>query len=110
MSKEIIKINCPIDGLRLIYKALRLEAARVEKLVQQLEIGGSLQGFKVAFNSWATVLVYQADQEDAFITERLTNIQPSGQGEPHHPEAKVNAVRVTSWLNTGNSWRRFKMF
>jgi hypothetical protein len=52
----------------LIHKALRAEAANVERVAEGLEDGGTLQNFKLAFNRWATALVFHSEQEDLFIS------------------------------------------
>jgi hypothetical protein len=56
----------------LIHKALRTEAARLEKLTAQLVIGDSLQAFRLAFNTWLAALVYHLVQEDQSLSTLLT--------------------------------------
>ncbi|MDP6526193.1 MAG: hypothetical protein QGH15_18430 [Kiritimatiellia bacterium] len=63
MSSEITSLDQPLDVMFLIHKALRAEAVRTEKAVSDLEDGSSLQPFKLAFNSWATALLYHAEAE-----------------------------------------------
>ncbi|MAF40113.1 MAG: hypothetical protein CL696_14750 [Chloroflexi bacterium] len=63
MSSEITRLEQPLDVMFLIHKALRAEAVRTEKLSAELEDGSSLQPFKLAFNSWATALLYHAEAE-----------------------------------------------
>ncbi|MDP6226747.1 MAG: hypothetical protein QF714_03455 [Dehalococcoidia bacterium] len=63
MSSEITSLEQPLDVMFLIHKALRAEAVRTEKAVVDLEDGSSLQTFKLAFNSWATALLYHAEAE-----------------------------------------------
>jgi hypothetical protein len=63
MSAKIATLQHPIDVMFLIHKALRAEAARAEKLAEDLGEGASLQPFKLAFNAWATALVYHAEAE-----------------------------------------------
>ena len=63
MPAKIATLQHPIDAMFLIHKALRAEAARAEKLVEDLGEGASLQPFKLAFNAWATALVYHAEAE-----------------------------------------------
>ncbi len=69
---ELTSLDNPIDVMYLIHKALRAEAANVERVAEELEEGGTLQNFKLAFNRWATALVFHAEQEDLFITAPLT--------------------------------------
>ncbi len=63
MTAVSTRLEHPIDVMVLIHKALRAEAARAEKIARDLEEGASLQPFKLAFNSWATALVYHAEAE-----------------------------------------------
>lgn len=77
MESDVISLKSPIDVMYLIHKALRAEAERAEKAVLDLEAGSSLQSFNLAFNSWATSLVFHAEQEDIFITDPLTKRMPS---------------------------------
>lgn len=115
MADEIRELESPIDGMYLIHKALRAEATRAEKLVNQLEEGSALQSFKLSFNSWATALVFHAEMEDVYITEPLIKLQPSGdeysrtiesvkmamvvQEEEHHQELMGTVEDVLMVLN-----------
>lgn len=63
MDQEITSLEQPIDAMYLIHKALRGEARRVENLARCVEVGNSLQPFKLAFTAWATALVYHAEKE-----------------------------------------------
>lgn len=115
MADEIRELESPIDAMYLIHKALRAEATRAEKLVNQLEEGSALQSFKLSFNSWATALVFHAEMEDVYITEPLIKLQPSGdengrtiesvkmamvaQEEKHHQELMVTVEDVLMVLN-----------
>ncbi|MFQ5934701.1 MAG: hemerythrin domain-containing protein [Dehalococcoidia bacterium] len=79
MTEEIASLESPIDSMYLIHKALRAEATRAEEAADRLEVDVSLQRFKLAFNSWATALVYHADLEDKYIGGPLTNGQSAAQ-------------------------------
>ncbi len=70
--QELASLDNPIDVMYLIHKALRAEAAHVESVAEELEEGGTLQNFRLAFNRWATALVFHAEQEDLFIAASLT--------------------------------------
>lgn len=70
--RELTSLDYPIDVMYLIHKALRAEAANVERVVEELEEGGTLQNFRLAFNRWATALVFHSEQEDLFISAPLT--------------------------------------
>ena len=86
MTTEITRLDHPIDAMFLIHKALRAEAAKVEEMVRQFDIGDSLQAFRVAFNFWAAALAYHAQQEDKYMTAPLTNSQPARENEAEHVE------------------------
>lgn len=82
---RITRLENPIDVVFLIHQALRTEAVKLEDIVKNLEIGGSLQTFILAFNTFAAVLVYHADQEDNYISAPLSNFHPSGIGDSGPP-------------------------
>ncbi len=48
----------PIEVCKLINKALNAHAANAEGLVNDMEAGGTIQAFKLAFNNWASVLMF----------------------------------------------------
>ena len=70
--RELTSLDNPIDVMYLIHKALRAEAANVERVAEELEEGGTLQNFRLAFNRWATALMFHSEQEDLFISAPLT--------------------------------------
>jgi hypothetical protein len=74
----------------LIHKALRAEAIRTEKAVVDLEDGSSLQSFKLAFNSWATALLYHAEAE--------VGADMAPPGPPADPDADLSARVRTALL------------
>ena len=79
MSSEITRLEQPLDVMFLIHKALRAEAIRTEKAVVDLDDGSSLQSFKLAFNSWATALMYHIEAEmgtDMAIPDVPTDAEP----------------------------------
>ena len=80
MSEEIERLESPIDTIYLIHKALKAEAGNIEDMVDHLDTGGSLQPFKLAFNAWATALVYHAEQEQRYMTQSLNHSQPASHG------------------------------
>ena len=82
MSEEIKKLESPIDTIYLIHKALKAEAGNIEDMVDHLDTGASLQPFKLAFNAWATALVYHAEQEERYMTQSLNHPQPACHGRP----------------------------
>ena len=83
---EITKLDSPIDVMYLIHKALRAEAARMEKMAAELEVGGSLQPFRLAFNLWAVALGYHAAAEDEYMTAPLANCPPARDNEAEHAD------------------------
>lgn len=82
MSGEITRLESPLDTIYLIHKALKAEAGHIEDMVGHLDTGGSLQPFKLAFNAWATALVYHAEQEERYMTQSLNHSQPASHGRP----------------------------
>ena len=82
MSEEIESLESPIDTIYLIHKALKVEAESIEDMVDHLDTGGSLQPYKLAFNAWATALVYHAEQEERYMAHSLTHSQPASNGRP----------------------------
>ena len=80
MSEEIESLESPIDTIYLIHKALKVEAESIEDMVDRLDTGGSLQPFKLAFNAWATALVYHVEQEERYMTQPLNHCRPASNG------------------------------
>ena len=66
-AAQLIKLDCPVDVMFLIHKALRVEANRLETVVEGLESGGTLQTFNLAYSALATALAFHAHQEDSCI-------------------------------------------
>ena len=90
------KLDNPIDVMMLIHKALRAEAGRVEQLADDLVTGDRLQRFRLAFNSWATALVYQVELEQRYLMTPLANFSPSGRYKREHTETgKPPAIRTS---------------
>ena len=77
MTESIARACTPMDTVLLTHKALRSEATRIEEIVRDLDEGGSLQPFHLAFNTWATALVFHAEQEDKYLIDHLNHY-----GEP----------------------------
>jgi hypothetical protein len=84
MIEDITGLENPTEVMYLIHKALQVEAAGVEDMVRQYEIGDSLQPIRAAFNLWATALIFHADQEDRYMTAPLTDFQPARDNENEH--------------------------
>ncbi|MGE3538022.1 MAG: hypothetical protein AB7N91_11395 [Candidatus Tectimicrobiota bacterium] len=70
-TAELTHLDAPVDAMRLIHKALRAEAGRVEDAVNQLELGGSFKPFQRVFYRWALALGYHVITEDQYITSQL---------------------------------------
>lgn len=83
---EVRSPDCPIDGMYLIHKALRVEAARVEEMVRTFNEGASLQPMIGAFNLWASALAFHAQQEDDHMTARMPGFPPARDNESEHRE------------------------
>jgi hemerythrin-like domain-containing protein len=84
MSTHVIPVESPIDAMSLIHDALRAEAAHVERLVSQLQEGGTLQPFRHAFYRWTMALAYHADTEDTYMTALLPDVPAARDCELAH--------------------------
>ena len=84
MATEITTLESPIDVMYLVHKALRAEAVRVERVVEQLEEGGSLQPFKRAFYRWVISLGHHAEVEDTYMTSLLPDSPVARDNEAAH--------------------------
>ena len=86
MAQQVDKLDSPIDVMYLIHRALSAEAARVQRIIEELDVGDSLQPFRAAFNTWATCLMYHADVEDEYMTGPMADLQPARVNEAEHAE------------------------
>ena len=105
MTNELARLKSPLEAAQLIHEALRKAAGQVREITGQLETGNSLQEFKLAFNSWATALVFHLNQEEIHVESSLTNALSSGGGETNH--AKKGMTRLL--LAIGSVGRREQM-
>ena len=86
MNNEVVRLDTPIDVMYLIHEALTAEAAEVQRLIEEMEVGASLQPVRAAFNFWATALMYHADIEDQSMTGPMTDLQQARDNETEHLE------------------------
>ena len=86
MSNQNTGLDTPIDVMYLIHGALSAEASSVQRLIEELEVGASLQPIRAAFNFWATTLMYHADIEDQSMTGPMTDFQPARDNENEHAD------------------------
>ena len=86
MNNEVTRLQTPIDVMYLIHEALSAEAASAQKLIENMELGSSLQPFRAAFNFWATALMYHADIEDQSMTGPMTDFQQARDNEAEHAQ------------------------
>ncbi len=96
---ESTKFDSPIDVMYLIHKAFRTEAVRVVEISEQLEIGGSFQPFRAAFDFWASVLAYHAEQEDNYMTPSLADFKEARDNEEGHRRLEERLEAVLTCLN-----------
>ena len=94
-SSEVTQLDSPIDVMYLIHKTLRNQADRAIKLVDDMENGGTLQAFKLAFNEWATSLMFHAEQEDKYVTMPLIQCTPSADDPSPGLADKVKDAMIT---------------
>jgi len=74
MPETITSLDCPIDVMYPIHRALRAEAASAEATVRALVLGGSFQPLVQVFQRWATALEYHAVTEDTYMTAPLDRV------------------------------------
>ena len=89
MDEEIAKLESPIDAIGLIHKALLAEAVRVERAAVELDAGGTLQRFRLAFNSWAAALIHHSEQEDRYVMSPLTGYLSVRQAKNEAPDSRT---------------------
>lgn len=94
---QMTKLDHPVDVMYLIHKALRGEANRLEAIVEDLETGGSLQTFNLAFNALATALMFHSDQEDSCMSTHLAQSHPLGCSESDHAKMHQHATCQESY-------------
>lgn len=99
-SVQNASLEYPIDSMRLIHKALKCEAARVEEMVRLLDEGDSLQPVRCAFNQWASALAFHAQQEDGHMTGLMPDYQPARENEAEHAALEPILVDITGMLDT----------
>ena len=100
MGAENIKPKNPIQAMYVIHKALGAEAWRVWDTVNQLTpiLGGTLQEFQLAFNSWVSALMWHVKNGSECASELLSRRQAAlaGRSETALParHQAVNPDRV----------------
>lgn len=99
MSAELTTLDTPIDVMYLIHKALRAEAAQVEKIVDQLEDGATLQPFRRAFYQWVMALEYHSLIEEASLTALSSAASPLWDHEATHAALEAKLEEVQTCLN-----------
>ena len=62
----------------LIHRVLNGEAQRVRDKVDQLTMGGSLQGFSLALDGWAAGLMYRIERESQHLAPMLARGEANG--------------------------------
>lgn len=82
----------PLQAANLIHEALRKAAGEVKGIAGQLEIGNSLQGFKLAFDSWAMALVFHLTQEEAYMDSCLATVLSTSGGKGELDSDRVSKV------------------
>ena len=91
------------DVMVVLHRALTCEGKKVQKIVEGLHEGSSLQEFRQAFNFWATVLMYHADIEDENMTSPLTDFSPARDNEAEHIELGELAESLNEYLDNHSS-------
>ena len=81
---EVAKLESPIDAMYLIHNGLFIESNRVERMVNNLEVGGSVHPVQLEFNAWAAFLAYHAEVEDRYMTAALVDVPAARDCEESH--------------------------
>ena len=84
----------PIEVCKLINKALNAHAANAEALVNDMEAGGTIQAFKLAFNNWASVLMFYLDQQENLLLPSLMSM--SSQNEQKETPLSLRDVILSN--------------
>ena len=103
MPDDITEIDNPIDVMYLMHKAFRAVSMRVEALAAQLENGGDIEAFRVAFNFWGMQLLYHATAEDKYMTAPLTDSQAARDNEAEHAALGQQAVELIVFMKKGDA-------
>ncbi len=77
MSAENIKLKDPIETVYVIHKALGAAAWRGWDTLNQLTpiLGGTLEAFELAFNSWVSALMWHVERGGESVSELLSRRQ-----------------------------------
>jgi len=88
----------PIDIMRLLHKALNVDAWRAETVAEHLEVGESFEHFIEAFESWMRALSFHADMEDAHMTPLLPDSPLARDNEAGHARLAQRAEEIQRHL------------
>ena len=102
MSMQEATLETPIDVMYLIHEALTAEASEVQRLIEEMEVGASLQPVRSAFNFWATALMYHADIEDQSMTGPMTDFPQARTNEQEHAELGDMIEELQVLVNNGD--------
>ena len=81
MADNVNRLRRPIDVVNLIHKALRAQAVRAEREVEQLDALGGLHSFNLVFNAWATNLITQTELKREHLRGTLATWRVSGRAQ-----------------------------
>ncbi|MBM3934728.1 MAG: hypothetical protein FJ319_10580 [SAR202 cluster bacterium] len=94
---EMTAFESPIDVMLAIHKALSAEAARVQGMVESLQPGESLQPLRLAFNGWASQLMYHAEVEDRLMTGPIDSPAARTNEAEHQVLGRLEAEIKAYW-------------
>ena len=89
--------------MKIIHGCLSEEALQVQRMVEVLSEGDSLNSFTLRFNQWISVLMYHADVEDEYMTALLTKSLAARTNEEEHSELGELSNALTQYLEDQNS-------
>lgn len=98
-SRTVSTLEYPIDAMFLIHKALSAEAAQLEEMVRTFELGSTVQPVHLTFDTWASLLVFHAEQEDLHMTAPMPDFPPARDNEAEHATLGEIISGLTGFLS-----------
>lgn len=88
--------------MKIIHGVLSEEAVQVQRMVEVLSEGDSLNSFTLRFNQWASVLIYHADVEDEYMTALFTKSLAARTNEEEHSQLGKLSSALAQYLEDQN--------
>jgi hypothetical protein len=84
--------------MRVLHKALNVDAWRAETIAEHLEVGETFEHFIEAFENWMRALSFHADMEDAHMTPLLPDSPLARDNEAGHARLAQRAEEIQHYL------------